>query len=201
MSDLVSKVLSGGLSAAIFLLWWPAHVPAEGPEWLVVRGLLWTLAFEILMLSFCPLERTIGTAVRERRSGAVAPRRLGRVLALATAGLAIPAALVGATGDLGAPAKAAAAAPPKVIVKREIVRREIVVRRVNHVVRVPVAQTPVATQAAATAAATGRLEHARRRHDARARDRDRPGGEGEGEDHRHRCQADRDRAGRRPSGA
>jgi hypothetical protein len=156
MSDLISKVLAGGLSAAIFLLWWPAHVPAEGPEWLVVRGLLWTLAFEILLISFCPLERAIATTVRSRRAGAVATRPFARALALAIAGLAIPVALIGGTdGELGAPVKAAAAAPPKVIVKREIVRRELVVRRVNHVIRVPVAQTPAATQAAATPATAG----------------------------------------------
>jgi hypothetical protein len=143
MSDLVSKVLAGGLSAAIFLLWWPAHVPAEGPEWLAVRGLLWTLAFEILLLSFCPLERAVAATVRSRRAGAVGPRPFARALALAVAGVAIPAALVGGTGgELGAPARAAAAAPAKVIVKRAIVRREVVVRRVNHVVRVPVASTP-----------------------------------------------------------
>src|SRR4029079_10069091 len=59
MSDLVSKVLAGGLSAARCLVWWPAHLPGDGPEWLGVRGVLWTLAFEILLVSFCPLERAI----------------------------------------------------------------------------------------------------------------------------------------------
>ena len=143
MSDLFSKVLSGGVSAAIFLLWWPAHVPADGPEWLVVRGLLWTLAFEILMLSFCPLERAVAAAVRERSAGTVTARGLARALALATAGLAVPAMLVAGTGgDLGTPEKASSAAPPKVIVKREIVRREVVVRRVSHVVRVPSGSAP-----------------------------------------------------------
>jgi hypothetical protein len=154
MSDLFSKVLSGGVSAAIFLLWWPAHVPGDGPEWLVIRGLLWTLAFEILMLSFCPLERALTGAVRDRRAGTVEPRGLARALVLATAGLAVPAMLVGGTGGkLGEPEKASAAAPQKVIVKREIVRREVVVRRVNHVVRVPVASAPAQTPAAAATAA------------------------------------------------
>jgi hypothetical protein len=154
MSDLFSKVLSGGVSAAIFLLWWPAHVPGDGPEWLVIRGLLWTLAFEILMLSFCPLERAVVAAVRDRRAGAAEPRGLARALVLATAGLAVPAMLVGGTGgELGEPEKASAAAPQKVIVKREIVRREVVVRRVNHVVRVPVASGPTQTTPAAAPAA------------------------------------------------
>jgi hypothetical protein len=162
MSDLVSKVLAGGLSAAIFLLWWPAHVPADGPEWLAVRGLLWTLAFEILLRSFCPLERAMASTVRSLRAGPgdVAPRPFARALALAVAGLAIPAALVGATGgDLGSAAPAAAAAP-KVIVKREIVRREVVVRRVSHVVRLPVAPAPAPTRAATAPSAPARTTRA-----------------------------------------
>jgi hypothetical protein len=160
MSDLVSKVLAGGLSAAIFLLWWPSHVPADGPEWLAVRGLLWSLAFEILLFSFCPLERAIAATVRDRRAGAIAPRPFARALALAFAGLAIPAALIGGTrGHLGAPVRAAAATPPKVIVKREVVRREVVVKRVNHVVRVPVASARAAG-AGVTAAAPVRTTRA-----------------------------------------
>jgi hypothetical protein len=155
MSDLVSKVLAGGVSAGIFLLWWPAHVSADGPEWLVVRGLLWTLALEILALCFIPLERAITAGVRDRGLRALAPRPLVRALALATAGLAVPATLVGATGGhLGAPV-ASAAKPPKVIVKREIVRREVVVRRVSKVVRVPVA-TAAAPAPAATRVHTQR---------------------------------------------
>jgi hypothetical protein len=158
MSDLFSKVLSGGVSAAIFLLWWPAHVPGDGPEWLVIRGLLWTLAFEILMLSFCPLERAVAGTVRDRRAGAADRRGLARALVLATAGLAVPAMLVGGTGgELGEPEKASASAPAKVIVKREIVRREVVVRRVNHVVGVPVASAPAQTTAATAPAATPRV--------------------------------------------
>ena len=153
MSDLVSKVLAGGVSAGIFLFWWPAHIPAEGPEWLVLRGLLWTLAFEILLVSFCPLERAVTAAIRARRAREIAPRRMARALALAVAGLAAPAALLGGSGrDLGEPAKAAATTAPKVIVKHEVVRREVVVRRVNHVVRVPVATAPAAPTSAPVAA-------------------------------------------------
>jgi hypothetical protein len=44
MSGLIPKVLARGLSAGIFLLWWPAHVTATGSEWLFVRGILWSLA-------------------------------------------------------------------------------------------------------------------------------------------------------------
>ncbi|MEA2320442.1 MAG: hypothetical protein QOD81_292 [Solirubrobacteraceae bacterium] len=145
MSDLLSKVLAGGLSAGIFLLWWPAHAPAQGAEWLIVRGVLWTLAFEILLLAFCPLERMVARAVRARRVHVAAPRRAAGALVLATAGLAVPFALLqGVQAQVAQPARAAT--PTKVIVKREIVRREIVVRRVSKIVPVtaPAATTPVA---------------------------------------------------------
>jgi hypothetical protein len=51
LDNLISKVLAAGLAAGVFLLWWPAHLPATGVQWLVLRGLSWTLAFEILVLS------------------------------------------------------------------------------------------------------------------------------------------------------
>jgi hypothetical protein len=162
MSDLVSKVLAGGLSAGIFLLWWPAHITAQGAEWLIVRGLLWTLAFEILLLAFCPLERMIGTAFRARAVRVATPRRVAGALALATAGLAVPFGLLqGVQAQVAQPARAAA--PTKVIVKREIVRREVVVRRVSHVVPVPVAPTaPHGASAAVPAAVRTTTTSARR---------------------------------------
>jgi hypothetical protein len=94
MGDLVSKVLAGGLSAGVFLLWWPSVVPAEGNEWLFVRGLLWTLAFEVLLLAFRPVERTVGRAVREREARTVAPRRLAPLLAVAAVAAAVPLAML-----------------------------------------------------------------------------------------------------------
>ena len=154
MHDILSKVSASGLSAGVFLLWWPAHVSSQGSEALLVRGVLWALAFEILLLGFRPLERAVGRAVRDRETGVLAPRRIAPLLALAAVAAAVPATmLTGARAPIAAPARAAA---PKVIVKREIVRREVVVRRVSHVVRVPApaaAATP-ATTAAAPATAT-----------------------------------------------
>src|SRR3954466_8186869 len=139
MSDLLSKVSASGLSAGVFLLWWPAHVASQGNTALLLRGVLWALAFEILLLGFRPLERAIGRAVRDREADVIAPRRIAPVLALAAVAAAVPVTMLcGARAPIAASARAAA---PKVIVKREVVRREVVVRRVSHVVRVPVPAT------------------------------------------------------------
>ena len=156
MSDLVSKVLAGGLSAALFLFWWPTAVPGSGPEWLVLRGILWALVFELLLLSFCPLERAVTAAIRARADSAAAWRR-GRApgcVALALAGLALPAALMHGAQPERAAARAAVKPPAKerVIVKREIVRREVVIKRVNKIVpvTVPGKNTTVAVAPART---------------------------------------------------
>jgi hypothetical protein len=152
MSDLLSKVAASGLSAGVFLLWWPAHVTSQASEALLARGVLWALAFEILLLAFRPLERAVARAVRTREADVIAPRRIAPVLALATVAAVVPVTMLcGERAPLAAPAKAAA---PKVIVKREIVRREVVVRRVSKVVRVPVPATTPTTAPAATVRTT-----------------------------------------------
>src|SRR3954447_19715086 len=73
MQDILSKVSASGLSAGVFLLWWPAHVSSQGSEALLVRGVLWALAFEVLLLGFRPLERAVGRAVRAREARAPPP--------------------------------------------------------------------------------------------------------------------------------
>jgi hypothetical protein len=158
MSGLFSKVLAGGVSAGIFLLWWPAHVTAQGGEWLFIRGILWSLAFEILMLAYSPLETAIMGAVREREPRALRGPRPARILTFAAVAIAVPLVMLsGAKPPSTAPARAAAAPAQKVIVKREIVKREVVVRRVNKVVRVPgptVTTTAPAAAPVATSATT-----------------------------------------------
>src|SRR3954452_16505597 len=124
MSDLVSKISASGLSAGVFLLWWPAHVTSQGGDVLLARSVLWAAAFEVLLLSSRPLERAVGRAVREREPAALAPSRIGRILVFAVLAAAVPAVLLSGSHDAVSPARAAA---PKVIVKREIVRREVVV--------------------------------------------------------------------------
>jgi hypothetical protein len=136
MSDIFSKVSASGLSAGVFLVWWPAHVTSRGSEALLARGVLWALAFEVLLLGFRPLERAVGRAVRTRETEVLAPRRIAPLVAMAAVAAVVPVTMLcGERAPIAAPARAAA---PKVIVKREIVRREVVVKRVSHVVRVPV---------------------------------------------------------------
>jgi hypothetical protein len=162
MSGLFSKVLAGGVSAGIFLLWWPAHVTAQGSEWLFVRGILWSLAFEILLFAYSPLEKAIVRAVREREPRTLRGPQLARILTFAVLAVAVPLVMLSGTKPPSAAPARAAGPAQKVIVKREIVKREVVVRRVNKVVRVPgptvttpaPAATPVATAATPAARKT-----------------------------------------------
>jgi hypothetical protein len=159
LDNLLSKVIAAGLAAGVFLLWWPAHLPSTGVQWLVLRGLAWTLAFEVLALSFVPLEqmatraltrrRSAGRAdrVRSRLAAAPAPARASGAVMLAFTGLLLPGVLLLHTGHL--PAQPAAARTTQVM-------RKVVVRRVVHektiVVR-EVAPAPVALSAPARPAA------------------------------------------------
>ena len=163
MSGLFSKVLAGGVSAGIFLLWWPAHVTAQGSEWLFIRGILWSLAFEILMLAYGPLETAIVRAVREREPRALRGPRLARILTFAVVAIAVPLVMLSGTKPPSAtPARAAARPAQNVIVKHEIVKREVVVRRVNKVVRVP-GPTVTTTAPAAAPVATPATTATKRR--------------------------------------
>src|SRR5256885_16124260 len=94
--DLFSKLLAAGLSAGVFLIWWPEHHPTTGLMSLAVRGALWTLLYELLLVSFVPLERMARRAVAPR----LPERRLPRLPA--------PPRLGGA----GPPPRPAPALPP-----------------------------------------------------------------------------------------
>jgi hypothetical protein len=147
----------------VFLLWWPAHLPSAGAQWLVLRGLAWTLAFEVLVLAFAPLEQMVTRAVVRRRAAgqarrvrvalaaAPAPARKGGAVLLAFTGLLVPALLLAHTGR---PARKPVARPTtvvrKVVVRREVVRREKVVVRVPSAP--PAAQPVVVAKPATTAA-------------------------------------------------
>jgi hypothetical protein len=168
--NLLSKVIAAGLAAGVFLLWWPAHLPSSGPQWLVLRGLAWTLAFEVLVLAFAPLERMATGVLARRRAVAQARRvrgalaaapataRKGGAVLLAFTGLLVPALML---AHAGRPAKRPAAQPTtivrKVVVRRQVVRRETVI------VRAPAA--PVSTYAAPAPAAKAATKagHARPR--------------------------------------
>jgi hypothetical protein len=142
IENLLSKVTAAGLAAGVFLLWWPAHLPSAGAQWLVLRGLAWTLAFELLVLAFAPLERMAAGVLARRRAiagarrvrsalaAAPSPARKSGAVVLAVTGLAVPALLL---AHAGKPPSRPAARPTtvvrKVIVRRAIVRRETVIVR------------------------------------------------------------------------
>jgi hypothetical protein len=157
LENLVSKVIAAGLAAGVFLLWWPAHLPSDGVGWLVLRGLAWTLAFEVLVLCFVPLERMATRALARRRDpGRTSlPRRLvaaaplqtranGAVM-LAFTGLLLPGLLLLHSGRL--PSAQPAAHTTKVVRKvvvRKVVREKMVVVREA----APAAPAPYAASAA-----------------------------------------------------
>jgi hypothetical protein len=151
LDNLLSKVIAAGLAAGVFLLWWPAHLPSAGVQWLVLRGLAWTLAFEILVLSFVPFERMATRAVvrrrdngraarvRRRLAAAPAPARASGAVMLAFTGLLLPGLLLLHSGRL--PASQPVAHTTKVV-------RKVVVRKVVH-------EKTVVVREAAPAAAPG----------------------------------------------
>jgi hypothetical protein len=171
LDNLLSKVTAAGLAAGVFLLWWPTHLPSSGAQWLVLRGLAWTLAFEVLVLAFAPLERMAAGTLTRRRAAAQARRvrgalaaapasaRKGGAVLLAFTGLLVPALmLVHAGRPPSRPAVRPATIVRKVVVRRQVVRRETVI------VRVPAA--PVSTYAAPAPAAKStrpKASHARPR--------------------------------------
>ena len=143
--DLVSKLLAAGLSAGVFLIWWPEHHPTSGLLWLIVRGGLWTLTFELLLLAFAPLERygrkalqTRITAARLRRRTPEIPAkaRLGGACVLACVGAALPLSLIAASNPPVLHRKATVT-ERVVVVKRPVVERERVV--VRQIVTIPAA--------------------------------------------------------------
>jgi hypothetical protein len=160
LDNLLSKVIAAGLAAGVFLLWWPAHLPSAGVQWLVLRGLAWTLAFEILVLSFVPLERMATRALTRRRAAsradrvrslvaaAPAPARASGAVMLAFTGLLLPGLLLLHSGRL--PASQPAAHTTEVV--RKVVVRKVV-REKTVVVRQAAAQAPAPYAGTATAVA------------------------------------------------
>jgi hypothetical protein len=157
----LSKSIAGGLSAGVVLLWWPVlfeHVDTV-TSWLV-RGVVWTVLLEVLLLALAPVERALWETGRgERLAGrfgaahsrlhsGTARRRWGRLSALATVALAAPVALMAMGIQEQAPARAEAA-PKRVKVVR--VTKVVKVRKV--VQGAPVVSRPVVTSTAPSAAA------------------------------------------------
>src|SRR5215218_121909 len=64
---LLSKIVAGGLSAGVILLWWPLVFPSDTVESWLVRGVLWTLCFELMLHAFAPLEESLWRSRTARR--------------------------------------------------------------------------------------------------------------------------------------
>jgi hypothetical protein len=169
-SDLISKLLAAGLSAGLFLIWWPEHHATAGLTSLIVRGALWTLCYELLLVAFTPLERLARRAVSARAhhlrprnpfTAVPTPARVGGACVLACAGAALPLTLLaGAQGPR--PERAAATTKRVVVVKRPVVKRVVV----RETVTVPAAAAhpspPVLGRVATTPAKTRRAAPTRR---------------------------------------
>jgi hypothetical protein len=110
--EIVSKLIAGGLSAAVVLLWWPVFFPADTVESWLIRGVVWTLTFELLVLTLLPLERALWDSAPARRahgkardlttrvSSAAPPVRRLRLAAPALLAVSVPVALLlGGPGD------------------------------------------------------------------------------------------------------
>src|SRR4051794_14152993 len=153
--DLFSKLVAAGLSAGVFLLWWPEHHATSGLTSLIVRGALWTLCFELLVVAFAPLERRMTAALRRSRRGrlehrlaAVPPRaRLGGACVLACAGAALPMSLL---AGVHAPRPHRPVAKRVIVVKRRVVKR-VVVREARPAPAAAAPPSPPVTASAAVA--------------------------------------------------
>jgi hypothetical protein len=178
LKHLTSKLLAGGLTAGVVLIWWPTQFPTTGIEALVARGILATLGFELMLLAFAGVEdraiarlaRRSSRVARLRERAATAPRqaRTGFVLAAGGVALVVPVLALASSGGPRVPL-AQAAAPTQVVqpVRERVVRRVVVKRRVIHdevVVAAPATPSaPVASARPASAAAATRPTPAARK--------------------------------------
>jgi hypothetical protein len=153
--EFISKSIAGGLSAGVVLLWWPVLFDEVDTvtSWFV-RGVAWTVCFELLLVALIPFERalwetahgtrvarTMGSAGVRLHSGSHR-RRMSRLSAVATMALAVPVVLLVAGLHKQAPAAAEASTkrPIKVVRVTKVVR-PVTVKRI--VEQTPVQQTPV----------------------------------------------------------
>ena len=120
--QLGSKLLAGGLSAGVVLLWWPMFFPTDSVTMWLGRGIVWTLSFELLLVALSPFELALwsthrGERITQRVEAKRAllehpspKRRIGRRATLAMGALAVPIMLivVGVTSHLPSVHKAVA---------------------------------------------------------------------------------------------
>ena len=162
--QLGSKLLAGGLSAGVVLLWWPMFFPTDSATTWLGRGVVWTLAFELLLVALSPFELALWSTDRgERISRRVEAkralldhdspnRRIGRRAALAISALALPLALIGVGASAhipthhSPPAKVMQVTRVVRVVKPVRIQRVVKIRTVSHEVPVytgiPTTQAP-----------------------------------------------------------
>ena len=144
MREFLSKSIAGGLSAGVVLLWWPVLFDEVDTvtSWFV-RGVAWTVCFELLLFALIPFERALWDTQRAERMvqrvGSAGSRldsgshrrRIGRVSVVAGVALAIPVALLvaGLHQQLPVRAEAAVVRPIKVVRVTKVVR-PVTVQRV-----------------------------------------------------------------------
>jgi hypothetical protein len=155
--EFLSKSIAGGLSAGVVLLWWPVLFEDVDTvtSWFV-RGVAWTVCFELLLFALLPFERALwetahgerisrrmGNAGSRLHSGSPR-RRMSLLSAVAVVAIAVPVVLLAAGLREQAPthAEAAAVSPIKVVRVTKIVR-PVTVKRV--VERAPISGQPVVT--------------------------------------------------------
>jgi hypothetical protein len=142
--EFLSKSIAGGLSAGVVLLWWPVLFDKVDTvtSWFV-RGVAWTVCFELLLVALIPFERALWDTARAerivRRVGSAGSRidsgshrrRIGRLSAVAGVALAVPVALLaaGLHKQLPVRAEAATTRPIKVVHVTKVVR-PVTVQRV-----------------------------------------------------------------------
>jgi hypothetical protein len=153
--EFLSKSIAGGLSAGVVLLWWPVLFQDVDTvtSWFV-RGVAWTICFEVLLLALLPFERALWeTAHGERITRRVGDagsrlhsgshrRRMGRLSAVATAAVAVPIVLLvaGLHEQPAARAEAPAVRPINVVRVTKVVR-PVTVKKV--IERAPISGQPV----------------------------------------------------------
>ena len=157
MRAFLSKSVAGGLSAGVVLLWSPVLFDEVDTvtSWFV-RGVAWTVCFELLLVALMPFERALWeTANGERivrRMGSAGSRlhsgshrrRMGRLSAVAGVALVVPVVLLvaGLHKQAAVHSQASAVSPIKVVRVTKIVRPVTVKRVVER------ASTPAPPQAA-----------------------------------------------------